>query len=403
MRFSIVNLGCKVNRVEADSLEAALLAAGYELADEASADIIIINTCTVTGEADKKSRKAVHHALAVNDKAQVLVTGCAAAIAPEMFSSLGPRVEVVGKGELVKRFDTAGEDDRPVAFGDDFRQRASIKIQDGCNHACTYCIVHVARGPERSVASESIVGQALALQCAGAHEIVLSGINLGNYRADGLDLAGLVQLLLMRTETVDDEGLALRYRLSSIEPLNVSDQLIALLADADGAVCRHVHIPLQSGSSKVLSEMGRPYDAGQFLALVEKLRTAVPQISLSTDVIVGFPGETDDDFAETLSVVRACGFSRLHVFPYSRRKGTPAAERADQIEDEVKAARAAQLRKLGAELRNADFEGRIGTTEYVLVESERATTESYHVVKAPQGASVGSLVPVSLTGCMKCD
>ncbi len=451
MNFNIVNLGCKVNRVESDAFAAGLLARGCVESDGA-ADVVVVNTCTVTGEAEKKTRKAVRRALRDNPTAQVVVTGCAAAIDADTYLSMDPqRVHLAGKLEVDQLLDELvgplGHGAQALAVGEGFHTRVGVKVQDGCNNACTYCIVHVARGRATSRNAEEVRAECVALARAGVREIVLTGINLGSYRwvaeaaspaddvvgASGtsgepalvgaadpsapaanppasrptpLRLDGLLRLLLADTADIHEPGEpACRFRISSIEPRDVSDDLIALMAAADGRICRHLHLPLQSGSTKVLREMHRPYTAQRFCALVEKLYEAMPQLSLSTDIICGFPGETEDEFAETLELARACRFTKIHVFPYSPRRGTPAAERADQVAPEVRAERAARLRALADELRAADFARRRGTVELALVEeSGVAMTESYYELPAPaadgevasaQAAPAGTPVPGS--------
>ncbi|MEG0302390.1 MiaB/RimO family radical SAM methylthiotransferase [Gordonibacter sp.] len=399
MRFAIVNLGCKVNRVESDAIAAALLAAGGSEAAPTDADLIVVNTCTVTGEAEKKTRKAVHRALRANGHARVVVTGCAAAIDAAGFEAMDPRVETAAKGALLEELAGRAVGTHPVLrVGGAFPTRVGIKVQDGCDNACTYCIVHVARGRAWSRDADEVIDEAVAYARAGVREIVLSGINLGSYCWGDLTLAGLLERLLAATADQATSGEpCVRFRISSIEPKDVGDDLVALLASAEGRVCRHLHLPLQSGSSKVLRHMARPYDAGEYCTLVDRLRAAVPELSLSTDVIVGFPGEDEDDFAATLDVVRQCAFSKIHVFPYSRREGTPAADRVDQVRPEIKADRARRLRELAFRLRSADRARRSGTSELVLVETAgKATTESYFEVEAPAGAVPGALVAVAL-------
>lgn len=409
MNFAVVNLGCKVNRVESDDASARLAARGTETA-EADADLIVVNTCTVTGEAEKKTRKAVRRALRANDRARVLVTGCAAAVDAAFYEALDPRVRVVGKARLAEEIeawcDSEGVSAAPplLPVGPGFRTRVGVKVQDGCDNACTYCIVHVARGRATSRAADGVVRECAEYARAGAGEIVLTGINLGSY-CDGARrdpsatrLAGLLRRLLDATADLHAPGaFPVRFRISSIEPRDVDDALVDLLAAADGRVCRHLHLPLQAGSSKVLREMARPYDADRFRALVERLYAAVPGLALSTDVIAGFPGETDAEFQETLELARACRFAKMHAFPYSRRAGTPAAERPDQVPPAVKAARAAQLRALGDELRAAERARRAGTVELALVEEGGvAMSESYFELAASADAPIGSLVRMTL-------
>lgn len=413
--YVLVNLGCKVNRVESDGFEQLLQRAGFCPAGEGPAGLVVVNTCTVTGEAEKKTRKAVRQAVRNHPKALVVVTGCAAAIAPDVFKEMGNRVAVVPKAQVdmflrqlippcaIAEDATVGTEEcpsqgAPQAVAELSRTRRGVKVQDGCNNACTYCIVHVARGPARSRPAAEAVAEARALASAGVRELVLTGINLGSYRDGDIGLASLLEQLLEATGAQGPEGeLPTRLRLSSIEPCDVDDALVDLLTAADGRICRHLHLPLQSGSDRVLAEMGRPYDAEAYLELVERLRARVPGISLSTDIIVGFPGETEADFQATCDLARACGFSRIHVFPYSRRQGTPAAVRADQVPPEQVQRRAAQLRGLAAELRSADRARRSGTWELCLVEAPgRAMAESYHEVTVDERAEAGKLVSVRL-------
>ena len=466
MRFAVVNLGCKVNRVESDAVAARLAALGCAEAREQEADLIVVNTCAVTGEAEKKTRKAVRHALRANDAARVLVTGCAAALRPEAFTEMSPRVECVGKAQLEERAAAlaaaiaaqateraeacpdaapAAEGAAPAAVcasqpdsasasasaadpaastlsavstasipapapaalgllrvGGSFPTRVGVKVQDGCNNACTYCIVHVARGRATSRPADAVAAECAAYARAGVKEIVLTGINLGSYRCEEpgaarpVRLAELLRRLLAATADAAD-GQPCRFRISSIEPRDVDDDLIALLAEADGRVCRHLHLPLQAGSAKVLREMARPYDPALFVGLVDRLRAAAPTLALSTDIIAGFPGETDAEFEETLALARRCGFAKIHAFPYSPREGTPAAARADQVPADEKERRAARLRALGDELRADDYRRRAGRVEQVLVERAGAgMTESYYEVAVAHGAQPGALVSLTL-------
>ena len=451
MNFAVVNLGCKVNRVESDAAAAQLLAAGWQAAGTAEADVVVVNTCTVTGEAEKKTRKAVRRALRENARGAVLVTGCAAAIDAAAYEAMDARVRVVPKARLSEELSAlcagrrvaedaapvdagcgtggtwdaarpaaaAGAAGAPLRTGEGFPTRVGVKVQDGCDNACTYCIVHVARGPARSRGAAEVVAECVSHARAGVREIVLAGINLGSYCSEApagacdaavaaggpLRLAGLLRLLLHETAGIHAPGEPpCRFRISSIEPRDVDGGLVEVLAQAQGRVCRHLHLPLQAGSDAVLRAMARPYRAADYVALVDRLRAACPELSLSTDVIVGFPGETDDDFLKTLAVARRCRFSKIHVFPYSRREGTPAAARADQVPASVKAARARTLRALGDELREADYARRAGGVEQVLVEEGgRGMTESYYEIAldaacapaAPTGALVACRLPES--------
>lgn len=410
MKYAVVNLGCKVNRVESDAFASSLDAHGAKSCDAADADLIVVNTCTVTGEAEKKTRKAVRGALRANGRATVIVTGCAAAIDKDTFLAMDPRVRVMGKAELASSID-AGAWGLDVAahgpalpIGEGYRTRVGVKVQDGCNNACTYCVVHVARGKAISVDPREVVRQCRALASAGVKEIVLTGINLGSYRwrdegtGEATGLADLLRTLLEETVDLHKDGeYPVRFRVSSVEPRDVHDDLIEVLATAGGRVCRHLHLPLQSGNSKVLREMHRPYNAEHFEEIVANLYERVPELSLSTDIICGFPGETEGEFEDTLRVACTCRFSKIHVFPYSKREGTPAAARIDQVPPGVKADRAQRLRDLGDLLRDKEREARKDTRELAVVEEEGiALTESYFEVPAPKNAKAGEMIEVTL-------
>lgn len=410
MKYAVVNLGCKVNRVESDAFASSFDAHGAKSCDAADADLIVVNTCTVTGEAEKKTRKAVRGALRANDRATVIVTGCAAAIDKDTFLAMDPRVRVMGKAELASSIDAgawgldAAAHGPALPVGEGYRTRVGVKVQDGCNNACTYCVVHVARGKATSVDPREVVRQCRALASAGVKEIVLTGINLGSYRwrdeetGEATGLADLLRMLLEETVDLHKNGeYPVRFRVSSVEPRDVHDDLIEVLATAGGRVCRHLHLPLQSGNSKVLREMHRPYNAEHFEAIVANLYERVPELSLSTDIICGFPGEREGEFEDTLRVARTCRFSKIHVFPYSKREGTPAAARIDQVPPGVKADRAQRLRDLGDLLRDNEREARKGTRELAVVEEEGvALTESYFEVPAPKNAKAGEMIEVTL-------
>lgn len=385
---------------ESEAIAAALLALGWTRAtDAADCDVAILNTCTVTGEADAKNRKALRTLLRAG-KAAIIVTGCAVNIDTARYADVDPRISCEHDKERIPALavrlardtaavSTAISDQTTMERSDSgFRTRVDLKIQDGCDNACSYCIVHVARGPARSVPAATVISRARTLADAGTRELVLVGIDLAAYRDADIDLARLVTLLQEKT----DIG---RVRVSSVESQSVTPTLVDVLAHSEGRLCRHLHLCLQSGSDKVLREMNRRYDADAFCALANRLHEAVPRIALSTDVIVGFPGETEDDFARTCKLVEHCGFMRLHVFRYSKRPGTPAAIRDDQVDPKIKAARSQTLIDLGRRLALSDMERRLGTIEEVVIERPGiGTSESYHAVACDTALPVGALVEV---------
>ncbi|MDZ4168832.1 MAG: tRNA (N(6)-L-threonylcarbamoyladenosine(37)-C(2))-methylthiotransferase MtaB [Coriobacteriia bacterium] len=399
-------LGCKVNRVESESIAAELLGQGCEVVGEDQAAVVVVNTCTVTGEADAKARKAVRRALGAAGEPVVVVTGCLAALDREALLALGERVvveadkervaarvaEALGGGAVVSGAPESGT--RHVRAGEGFRTRAMVKVQDGCDNFCGYCIVPHARGVPRSVAADVVVAEVTALADAGVREVVLTGINIGRYRDGATDLPGLMSRLV-------STGIA-RLRLSSLEPPDVTTELLAVMAAHADVVCPHLHLPLQSGSDSVLSAMGRRYTAAEYAKRVAAARAWVPGLAVTTDVISGLPGETDADAEETLRLCEEIGFARLHVFRYSPRAGTPAAERNDQVPAPVKAARAEALRGLDARLRDAHEASRAGDRAEILVERvegdvAEGTTRDYLRVRVPADcASPGDLIEVVL-------
>lgn len=387
MKLHIVNLGCKVNRVESDTIALSYMSRGAKLVSLYDAELVVVNTCTVTGEAEKKTRKTIRKVLRENTKAKVIVTGCAAVIDPDFFTSLDKRIVVVDKSELLEDASLVSL----VRVGENFPTRVAIKVQDGCNHACSYCIVHTARGKAWSRSFYEIISEACALENSGVKEIVLTGIDLGSYNDNGKKLVDLCRALLEQTSSV-------RYRISSVEPRSLSGAMIDLLASANGRICRHLHLPLQSGSNKVLEEMYRPYKREDFLRICKELQDKIPSISLSTDIIVGFPGETEKDFEDTLSLVREIGFSKIHIFRYSKRIGTPAADRDDQIDSAIKEKRAHILAQLEHELRIGFIEKKLGSFENIVVEKTGwGMTESYYKVELDSSIPAGTVFNACLT------
>lgn len=359
-------LGCKVNRVESEDIAVDLLGIGAHVCAEGDAAVIVVNTCTVTGEADAKARKAVRQCLSAARTPVVVVTGCLAAIDRPALEALGDRVVVeADKAQVAARVagllgvEEPGPHDHAVRAGEGFRTRAMLKVEDGCDNFCTYCIVPYARGVPRGVPLADVVEQARQLVAAGAREIVFTGINIGRYRDGEADLATLVS-------AVAATGIE-RLRLSSIEPPDLTARLLGVLAETP-AVCAHLHVPLQAGSDQVLRAMHRVYDSSEYEALVAAARAALPGLAVTTDVMAGFPGETDEQATETLRFVERIGFAKLHVFRYSERPGTPAAAMA-QVAPELRAARASALRRAGEAMRASYIASRLGDTGEVLVES----------------------------------
>ncbi|MBO8127419.1 MAG: tRNA (N(6)-L-threonylcarbamoyladenosine(37)-C(2))-methylthiotransferase MtaB [Firmicutes bacterium] len=422
-KVAAVTLGCKVNQYDTEAVLESFAARGFKVVPaEEEADAYLINTCTVTNVADKKSRQLVRKIIREHPDAVVAVFGCYTQTQPEKIEAI-PGVSIVvgtqrraelvdlvtealeAKGKaplknLVEPFKRPGFEELVVSnFGE--KVRAVLKIQEGCQQFCAYCKVPYARGPERSREVEAVLATAENLIAEGYKEIVLTGIHLASY---GRDLEPATSLLEISQKIADLPGLA-RLRLSSIEPTDVSQGLLELITQHP-VVCAHLHLPLQSGSDTVLRRMRRKYTTKEYLKIVEDARALNPDVGVTTDVIVGFPGETDEEYAETVAFVKEVGFSRLHVFPYSRRSGTPAAKMPGQIPASVKNRRSQELIQVGQELAAAFHRRYIGKSVSVLFEEvkeglAKGYTENYIRIMANiEGVSdldvVGSIRPVLL-------
>jgi len=358
-------LGCKVNHYETEAIWQLFKEQGYERVDyENMSDVYVINTCTVTNTGDKKSRQVIRRAVRKNPDAVICVTGCYAQTSPAEIMAI-PGVDiVVGTQDRVKMLDYIKqfkEERQPInavgnimknrvyeeldvpAFTD--RTRASLKIQEGCNNFCTFCIIPWARGLMRSRDPQEVIRQAQQLVHAGYKEIVLTGIHTGGY---GEDMKDYNLARLLRDIESQVKGLK-RLRISSIEASQISDEVIEVLNDSK-IIVNHLHIPIQSGSDTVLKRMRRKYTMEFFAERITRLKEALPGLAVTSDVIVGFPGETEEEFMETYNFIKEHKFSELHVFPYSKRTGTPAARMEDQIDEEVKNERVHRLIALSDQL-----------------------------------------------------
>ena len=407
-RVAFVNLGCRVNRVELDAIARELAGYGAEVADEQTADAIVVNTCAVTGEAEAKARKAVRHAASLPGGPVVVATGCVASLFAGELEALAENVAVEpNKSEvaalvasrlgLAKGLEAPGAS-RAEAPGHAVtptgRMRPGLKIQDGCDNRCTYCIVWKARGAARSTSPADVLAGVKALVADGAKEVVLTGIDLGRYEFEGLGLAGLLERILSETSVG-------RVRLSSIEPAGVTDELLRVMAASNGRVAPFLHIPLQSGCDATLARMGRPYTSAEYLEVVQRARKALPGVAIACDLIVGFPQETDEEFAESIATCERCGFAKMHVFRYSRRPGTPAASMEGQVVPEAAAQRSRAMRELASRLRSDFVASLVGTEQLMLVErGSRGVTGGLVEVLVDEGHD-GQLIrvsPASLAG-----
>lgn len=371
-RIAFYTLGCKVNQADTASMEAIFKSAGYKVVGfNEDADVYLVNTCVVTNTGQRKSRQIINRAVRHNPMALTVVTGCYPQTAQDEVRAIDGVDVIIGNQErariveLVEQALTSKRDDildnvqkmtvdtrfEELGVGTETNKtRAFLKIQEGCNQYCTYCIIPFARGPLRSRSLESIKEEITKLVAAGYKEVVLIGIHLGCY---GKELAkdGVKLSLYDAVEAALSVPGVERLRLGSLESVEVETRLMELMAK-EPRLCHHLHLPLQSGCDKVLKAMHRPYDTARFAELLKEIRSYVPDVAITTDIIVGFPGETEEDFEETLAFARSCGFAKMHIFPYSKRKGTPAEKMPNQVEEQVKQERAARLSELDKEMQH---------------------------------------------------
>lgn len=388
MKFAIATLGCKVNQYESQRIREAFLARHYveQSFAEPGADLYIINTCTVTHKTDAENRRLIRKALRYGG--QVVATGCQAVTAPEAIQAISKEIEVVKPGS----FETAlGISVPHFISGFEGHSRAFVAIQQGCNNFCTYCIVPFSRGLPVSRPPEEIIREINTLVQAGYHEVVLSGINIGLYEGG---LAGLVSQIL-------DQSATCRVRISSIEPWTLEDELVGIIA-SDPRICKHMHLPLQSGSDNILKAMGRPYKRLYYRTLIERIRAGNREIAIGSDVMVGFPGEDEQCFTETLEFIQSLELAYLHVFPYSQRRGTAAAAFNAQVDPKEKQKRSAVLRQLSHKKRMAFAISQIGSIQDLLVTSVekdtfRGITSNYLKCSVAGKNEIGNMVRVKVT------
>jgi len=359
-----------------------LAAYGLRPTERGDPDVVVVNTCTVTREATKASRMAIRRAARNHPDAKVVVVGCYAVSDPDEIWSIDG-VDVVLGNDVKESFADAlgmsaptapllqiggpGRNAVPHQEQQPVRVRANLKVQTGCDEWCTFCIIPTTRGPLRSMDHGRLISEARARVAAGARELVLTGVHLGKYGYDsGGDERELIRLLRSLLEI---DGVW-RIRLSSILSNHLTDTVVEFLA-SEPRICPYLHVPLQSGDDRILEAMHRPYRIDNYVASVERAQQAIPGLALATDIIVGFPGETEDAFNSTMDVVRRVRFSKLHVFRYSARPGTPAADMADQVSSEARKERSKRLIGLGNEIRGAFLSGHVDRTLEVLVEDER--------------------------------
>lgn len=421
-KIAFYTLGCKVNQADTASMENLFLRSGHQLVSfDGEADVYIINTCVVTNTGQRKSRQTIHRAIRKNPNALIVVTGCYPQTAAEEVKAIAGVDMIIGnqdRAQIVQLVEerlahrqtdtldavhklTASTAFEEMAAGDiTDKTRAFLKIQEGCNQFCTYCIIPYARGPLRSRSLESIRTETQRLINAGFKEIVLIGIHLGCYGKENPDGPTLYDAV----KTVLDVPGVQRLRLGSLESVEVEPRLLTLMKE-DARFCRHLHLPLQSGCDKVLQAMHRPYTTSKFKTLLADIKTKVPDIAITTDVIIGFPGETEADFETTCKFAESCGFSKMHIFPFSARKGTPAEKFAGAVTEAVKKERADILGRIDETMHKAFLQAMVGQTAEVLFEQPagedyfEGLTGNYQRVFVKSGGRNlgGEILPVKIT------
>lgn len=418
---AFTTLGCRVNQYDTDAMRGLFIQSGYTPVDfDEKADIYVINTCSVTNMGERKSRQLIRKAKRTNEDAYIIVTGCYAQLAPEAIATIDGVNLVIGTNnrhrvvELVEQLESTEKqisivrnimeqatfEEMPLYGNEIDKARAFMKIQEGCNNYCTFCIIPYTRGKLKSRRVEDIVKEAKRLVEHGYHEIVLTGIHLGNYGIELLEKPNLAHVVKALLEIPGLE----RIRLGSIESVEVSEELVDLMAK-DPRFCTHLHLPLQAGSDHILKLMNRHYNLQEFKDLIARLRSRIPGLAITTDIIAGFPGETDEDFEETMRTVEEIGFTHIHAFPYSKREGTPAATMEDQVPEAVKKTRVALLNSLGQKGLQKFAEQMIGKPAEILIEREEDgyylgfTNEYIHgkIKKGTTAHEVGTIIGGTVT------
>ena len=414
MKYIISTLGCKVNQFETQAMELRLQEHGHLPCSPGElADAVIVNTCAVTAESGRKSRQTIRRLRDENPGAVVAVCGCYSQLSPEEAREIGAGV-IFGAADrmafvdAVERAVAAGEGTRSIdepfrrrsleklpAGALEGRTRAMLKIQDGCVNFCTYCIIPYTRGRLRSLPLSDAAAETARIRDEGFRELVLTGIEVASYGVDLPGHPGLADCI----EAVAREAGDMRIRLGSLEPTVITEDFCRRLA-ATGKLCRHFHLSLQSGCDRTLKAMNRKYDTAFFLERCGLLRQVFPGCAITCDLIVGFPGETEEDHAQTLAFIEACAFSDMHIFPYSRRPGTPADAMPDQITHAVKARRAHEAQRVAERMHRAYLEANVGRTLLVLFETMEegsvGHSDSYVLVKVPDTGLQGQLRDVEI-------
>jgi threonylcarbamoyladenosine tRNA methylthiotransferase MtaB len=407
MKYTLITFGCRVNQADSLSLEEQLRGRGAMQASVQEADLVIVNTCSVTATADQGARQTIRRIARENPSARIVATGCYATRRPEDLAALSGALRVVPtdqKHELLSLLEKStairfGNGDGPcgasIVPGISGRTAFTLRVQTGCEERCSYCIIPSTRGRGRSVELAAVVAEVRRIAAAGFKEIALTGVHLGSYGRDLTSSCSLMDLLIA-LERLDVD---VTFRISSLEPMDCSRQLVDLVADSGGRFAPHFHLPLQHASDRILRAMRRPYTQDYYRRLLDAIIARMPHASIGSDMIVGFPGETDADFAWNLEYLPGSPLTHLHVFPYSDRDGTEASRLTNKVDGRVIRERAAELRQIGALMTSRFHARQLGTIRpgLTLEDGSLVVTDNYLKVRIPQGRTRNERVHVRVT------
>ena len=406
MKYSIVTFGCRVNQADSLRLEEQLLARGAEPSSSANADVVFVNTCSVTSTADQGARQTIRRIARENPSAQIVATGCYATRRPADVEALPHVIRVIpnrSKADLLDAVEQStalrfGDGDGPcgaaVAPGVAGRTTFTLRVQTGCEERCSYCIIPTTRGRGLSMPLDAVVDDVGRIASAGFKEVVLTGVHLGSYGRDLVPASSLVDLL----RALDATGVDVTFRISSLEPMDCTPEIVRLVAASGGRFAPHFHLPLQHASDRILDAMRRPYTLDYYRRLVDSIVERLPHASIGSDIIVGFPGESDEDFAANLDYLPRSPLSHLHVFPYSDRDGTEASGFKGKVEGSVIRARGMAVRAIGGELTRRFHETQRGSVRpgLTLEDGTLVMTDNYMKVRIPPGRNRNERVRIRL-------
>jgi len=406
VKYSIVTFGCRVNQADSFQIEEQLIASGGSASSPGEADLVVVNTCSVTGSADQATRQIVRKIARENPAARIIVTGCYATRRPDEVAALSGTVQIVpndGKETLVEQIEPAtaerfgngdGACGAEIAPGLAGRTAFTLRVQTGCDQACSYCIIPSTRGTGRSRSIDEALSEIDRAARSGYREIAITGVHLGSYGRDLGDGSTLFGLL----SAIERRAFGIRFRISSLEPMDCPDAIVDLVAESD-CFAPHFHLPLQHASDRVLAAMRRPYTLAYYQRLVERIRRRVPHASIGSDVIAGFPGETGDDHETLATYLEGSPLTHLHVFPYSDRAGTTAAALPEKIHGAIVRERASRLRTIGRQLSERFQRSQAGAARPALTieDGSRVVTDNYLKVRIPRGHGRNEWVTVEIT------